>query len=124
LAVLLLITILGNGLYPFELREQIGTFKWLPFSASMEGNLLNNILAFTKKMVFYSGVVWLLYLAKRPLLLGAAICAAMVLLSEFLQIFFTNSVPDSTDFFIVIMVAFIIGQYLKLKSSVNEHLSP
>jgi glycopeptide antibiotics resistance protein len=124
LAILLLITILGNGLYPFELREQIGTFKWLPFSASMEGNLLNNILAFTKKMVFYSGVVWLLYLAKRPLLLGAAICAAMVLLSEFLQIFFTNSVPDSTDFFIVIMVAFFIGQYLKLKSSVNEHLSP
>ena len=121
LAILLLITILGNGLYPFELREQVGTFKWLPFSASMEGNLLNNILAFTKKMVFYGGVVWLLYLAKRPLLLGAAICAAMVLLSEFLQIFFTNSVPDSTDFFIVIMVAFFIHQCLKRKSGVNEY---
>ena len=121
LAILLLITILGNGLYPFELREQVGTFKWLPFSASMDGNLLINILAFTKKMVFYGGVVWLLYLAKRPLLLGAAICAAMVLLSEVLQIFFTNSVPESTDFFIVIIVAFIIHQCLKRKSGVNEY---
>jgi peptidoglycan/LPS O-acetylase OafA/YrhL/glycopeptide antibiotics resistance protein len=122
LAILLLITILGNGLYPFELREQVGTFKWLPFSASMDGNLLINIIAFTKKTVFYGGVVWLFYLAKRRLLFGAVICAAIALLSEFLQIFFTNSVPDSTDFFIVIMVAFIIHQRLKLKSGVNEPL--
>jgi len=122
LAIVLLITILGNGLHPFELREQVGTFKWLPFAASMEGNLLINILAFTKKMVFYGGVVWLFYLAKRRLLLGAAICAAIVLLSEFLQIFFINSVPDSTDFFIVIMVAFIIHQYLKLNSNLNVNV--
>jgi peptidoglycan/LPS O-acetylase OafA/YrhL len=121
LAILLLITILGNGLYPFELREQLGTFKWLPFSASMEGNLLINIFAIIKKMVFYGGVVWLFYLAKRSLLLGGTICAAMVLLSEFLQLFFTNSVPDSTDFFIVIIVAFIIHQYLTLNSSAGEH---
>jgi hypothetical protein len=84
--------------------------------------LLINILAFIKKMVFYGGVVWLFYLAKRPLLLGTAICAAMVLLSEFLQIFFTNSVPDSTDFLIVIIVTFIIHQCLKLNSGVNEPL--
>jgi peptidoglycan/LPS O-acetylase OafA/YrhL len=121
LAILLLITILGNGLYPFELREQLGTFKWLPFAASMEGNLLINILAIIKKMVFYGGVIWLFYLAKRSLLLGGTICAAMVLLSEFLQLFFTNSVPDSTDFFIVIIVAFIIHQYLTLNSSAGEH---
>jgi glycopeptide antibiotics resistance protein len=117
LSILLLITIFGNGLYPFELREQLGTFKWLPFSASMEGNLLINILAIIKKIVFYGGVVWLFYLAKRSLLLGGIICATMVLLSEFLQLFFTNSVPDSTDFLIVIIVAFIIHQYLTLNSS-------
>jgi hypothetical protein len=84
LALLLLITILGNALYPFELREQVGTFYWLPFSASMEGNLLINIIACIKKMVFYGGAVWLFYLAKRSLLLGVTIYASMVLFSEYL----------------------------------------
>jgi peptidoglycan/LPS O-acetylase OafA/YrhL len=120
LAILLLITILGNGLYPFELREQLGTFKWLPFSAAIEGNVLINILAFSKKLVFYGGAVWLLYLAKRRLLFGVIICSIIVLLSEFLQIFVINSVADSTDFFIVLIVSFIIHKYLKLNLSGNE----
>jgi len=123
LAILLLLSILGNGLYPFELRAQATTFHWLPFTGSMGGNILLNILAFMKKLVFYGGVIWLFYLAKRSLLLGTMLCALIVLLSEFLQTLFTNSVPESTDVLLTLLVAFMFAQILKLKSAQDAELN-
>ena len=120
LALLMLLAILGNGLYPFELRTTPGSFNWLPFTGSMGGNILINIIAMSKKLVFYGSSVWLIYLVTNKLTLGAVVCILVVLLSEFLQTLFTNSVPESTDAFLVLFVVFIFSTILKSHPTSNQ----
>lgn len=119
LSCLLLITIVGNGLYPFDLRAQAIAFNWLPFSGSMSGNLLLNILAFMKKLVFYGGVIWLLCLAKRSLVFATLTCVIVVIISEILQTLFENSIPESTDIFLCVFIAFVLAQILRVHNGVQ-----
>ncbi|MBF7072155.1 acyltransferase family protein [Glaciecola sp. MH2013] len=116
LAVLLLASIIANGLYPFEISDNITAFKWLPFSGSMNGNLLLNIVAFAKKLVFYGGAIWLLYLHYKHLIKAMLICAAVVLFAELLQMRVDNSIAESTDIFLAAMVGFAIFKWLNAKT--------
>lgn len=123
LAGLLLLAIFGNGLYPFETSATMGKFNWLPFSGSMGGNILLNIIAMTKKLVFYGSFVWLLYLINKNLVKATVICALVLLFSEFLQTLFTNSVSESTDVLLAVIIAFIFSQKLKYSAAQSVELS-
>ncbi|MGK0373147.1 MAG: glycopeptide antibiotics resistance protein, partial [Glaciecola sp.] len=120
LAGLMFLVIVGNGLYPFQLSEQIDSFKWLPFTGSLKGNLLLNIIATTKKLAFYGALVWLLYLTNRRLVF-ATVCTMLVLfVSEYLQTIFTNSVPESTDAFLALIMAFFFSQKLQYSKGLPQ----
>ncbi|MBO1254749.1 acyltransferase family protein [Alteromonas sp. 5E99-2] len=114
----LLLSVLGNAFYPFELREVAGSFNWLPFIGSLKGNVLLNILAVTKKLFLYAGLVWLLTLQTKRIGLSTILCSLAIFTSEYLQRFMTNSVSESTDAALVLFIGFILSRL-----SLNENES-
>ncbi len=108
LASALLIAIVLNGYYPFELRTQTASFEWIPFTGALNGNILLNILATSKKLLLYSSAILLLHTSSGRLKTSTAIVAVLVLVSEVGQIFVTNSVPESTDFILVLISGYLL----------------
>lgn len=115
---LFVLAVFGNAFYPFELRETAVAFKWVPFTGSLSGNILLNILAVGKKLVFYASLVWLTFVLTKRLLLSTVSVAIALFCSEYAQRFFTNSVPESTDAFLVLFIGFIISRMLVGNSQV------
>jgi peptidoglycan/LPS O-acetylase OafA/YrhL len=113
LAGFMFLVIVGNGLYPFQLSEQVDDFKWLPFTGSLNGHLLLNIIVTTKKLAFYGGLVWLLYLTNRKLVFATVLTMLVLFVSEYLQTRFTNSVPESTDAFLALIMGFVFSKKLQ-----------
>lgn len=113
LAVSMFFVIVGNGLYPFEFSEQVGDFSWIPFASSLSGNLIINIIAITKKLAIYSALVWLLYLSKRSLAYATISAMLIIFVTEFLQLYFTDSTSDITDALLPLFASFIFSQKLK-----------
>lgn len=120
LSVLLLVAIVANGFYPFELRNTPHSFNWIPFTGSLNGNLLLNIVAVSKKLLFYAGAVWLLTMAINKFWMSAIIVAVLVLISEIGQVYVSSSVAESTDAFLVLLAAFIIRQFVHHSSVLSE----
>jgi glycopeptide antibiotics resistance protein len=106
LLVLLTVMLLGLGLYPFEFSAEISRFHWLPFEGG--GNILMNIIALIKKTLIYSSLIYLFYLCGNSLLKATITSALFVFVSEYLQIFFTNSVAEITDAILVLLSGYCI----------------
>lgn len=111
LVIALLIAIVANGYYPFEYRNNPVSFNWIPFTGSLGGNLLLNILAVTKKLLFYVAAVYLLSRITRKLVFSGIIVAAIVLISELGQVYVPNSVAEVTDAILVLFATFILKQF-------------
>ena len=112
--------ILGNGLYPFEFSTSASPFNWLPFSGSLAGNVLLNILAVSKKLAFYVCFIVLLMQTKANKYAVFCIPASLVAVSEILQVFVPGSVPESTDVVMVCFLVFVLRRYLG-RLTVAEH---
>ena len=109
LAAVLLVAIVLNGYYPFELRTQISSFEWIPFTGALNGNILLNILATSKKLLLYSSAIVLLNTSIGKLKTSTAIVSVIVLVSEVGQTFVKNSVPESTDFILVLISGYLLN---------------
>ena len=109
LLLALVLTIVLNGLYPFELKPFPTDFHWLPFSGSLNGNILLNIIAMSKKMLFYICAVWLMYLVTNKLRLSTITVAIIIFVGEYSQRFFTNSVAEITDAILVLLGGYILS---------------
>ncbi|MDT0627680.1 VanZ family protein [Alteromonas sp. W364] len=120
LAVLMLIKIVSNGLHPFVLSEQTQAFNWIPFTGSMNGNILFNIVVFAKKIAIYGATIWLLFLWSQRLLMSTLVCVAALLMTELLQTRFVDSTPESTDLVLAVFIAFILKQVIKPSLSHNK----
>jgi peptidoglycan/LPS O-acetylase OafA/YrhL/glycopeptide antibiotics resistance protein len=103
------LVIILNGLHPFELKPSPSDFHWLPFTGSLKGNILLNIIAMSKKMVFYISAVWLMYLVTNKLRLSTITSALVIFIGEYSQRFFTNSVAEITDAILVLLGGYILS---------------
>ena len=97
LAISLGLAVLTTTFTPFELRSEINSFGWIPFSASLNSNLLLNVLSIFKKLIVYGSLIWLLVEAWFSLRLASVIVAALLLASEMLQVMFKGPTPEITD---------------------------
>jgi peptidoglycan/LPS O-acetylase OafA/YrhL/glycopeptide antibiotics resistance protein len=118
LLLALVLTIILNGLYPFELKPSPSDFHWLPFTGSLNGNILLNIIAMSKKMLFYISAVWLMYLWTNKLRLSTITLAIVIFIGEYSQRFFTNSVAEITDAILVLLGGYILSLCL-MKSATD-----
>ncbi|MGQ8364653.1 acyltransferase family protein [Glaciecola sp. 1036] len=110
LSVLMFLVILGNGLYPFTFRETQSAFNWIPFTGAMGGNILLNILAVSKKLLFMTLFIWSLYKATNKLMVASIFTSVFIFLLEYTQTFFIYSVPESTDALLALFAGFILHQ--------------
>ncbi|MDO6566337.1 acyltransferase family protein [Alteromonas sp. 1_MG-2023] len=111
LVIALLFAVVANGYYPFEYRNNPVSFNWIPFTGSLGGNLLLNILAVTKKLLFYVAAVYLLSRITGKLIFSGIIVATIVLISELGQVYVPNSVAEITDAILVLFGTFIVMQF-------------
>lgn len=118
LACALLVAIVLNGYYPFELRAQAVSFEWVPFTGALNGNILLNILATSKKLLLYSSAILLLYTTSGRLKASTVIVGFIVLASEIGQIFVESSVPESTDCILVLISGYLLKNVVTSQSVV------
>ena len=122
LVITLLFAVVANGYYPFEHRNNPVSFNWIPFTGSLDGNLLLNILAVTKKLLFYVAAVYLLSRITGKLIFSGVLVATIVLISELGQVYIPNSVAEVTDAILVLFGTFIVKQfYATVPSSSSIH---
>ncbi|MFT5814359.1 MAG: peptidoglycan/LPS O-acetylase OafA/YrhL/VanZ family protein [Psychroserpens sp.] len=121
IAILLTLVVVGLSFYPFEFSENVGTFKWLPFSGALNGNILINILAMTKKSIFYACLVWSFYRTSKNLITSTLFVAALVFVCEYLQIFYVQSVAEITDVILVLVAGYILHILLNSNKHITSH---
>jgi len=105
LAILLSISIVVQGLAPFEPRSVIDAFHWLPFYSYFGGSMYYNILALLQKIFFYSGLVFLFYELEFTWLRAALQTGFLLLLIEFSQVYFSGHTPEITDPLLALLLA-------------------
>lgn len=97
LACALAMVIVGINFIPFELRDRVASFSWIPFSGSLTGNPFVNVLAVLKKLVLYGSLIWLLTEIGFRLRAATVTVAVFLFVNEYLQVFFVNTKPEITD---------------------------
>jgi hypothetical protein len=105
LAILLSISIVFQGLAPFDPRPVIATFNWLPFHGFFGGSMYHNTLALLQKTFLYSSLVFLLRELGLSWLKAALLTGFLLFLIEAAQIYFGGHTPEITDPLLVILFA-------------------
>ena len=105
LAILLAISIVLQGLAPFDPRPVIATFNWLPFHGFLGGSMYHNTLALLQKTFLYSSLIFLLRELGLSWLKAALLTGCLLFLIEAAQIYFRGHTPEITDPLLVILFA-------------------
>ncbi len=103
LSFLTFVLIVGISFQPFELRGAANHFNWVPFSGALNGNLLINVLATTKKLLLYGSLIWLLVQSGVRLSVATIIVSALLFVSEHLQVYIVGRTPEITDSLLALM---------------------
>lgn len=96
-ALLLLVAILGDSFQSLQVREIPANFSWIPFSGALGGNVLLNVVATFKKLVLYAMLIWLLCASGLQAHWATLATAAILFISEWLQVFAVGATPEITD---------------------------
>lgn len=108
-AALIVIALVYNGLEPFQLRGEIGRFRWVPFGATLSGELIFGIKVILLKLFLYSALTWFLEKSRADSRLFAVFAATgLVVGIEVAQLFFTSHTAEITDPILVLVCASII----------------
>jgi VanZ family protein len=105
LAILLAISIVFQGLAPFDPRPVIATFNWFPFHGFLGGSMYHNTLALLQKTFLYSSLIFLLRELGLSWLKATLLTGFLLSLIEAAQIYFGGHTPEITDPLLVILFA-------------------
>ncbi len=105
LAILLAISIVFQGLAPFDPRPVIATFNWLPFHGFLGGSMYHNTLALLQKTFLYSSLIFLLRELGLSWLKAALLTGFLLFLIEAAQTYFGGHTPEITDPLLAILFA-------------------
>ena len=114
LVILLSITIVLQGLAPFDPKPVIDTFSWFPFHSYFGGSMYHNILALLQKIFFYGGLVFLFYESGLTWLRAALQTGFLLLFVEASQIYFSGHTPEITDPLLALLLAFGMAELDRL----------
>jgi VanZ family protein len=97
LTVLLMWTILLQGLAPFEFSAHAQPFSWIPFANALGESTEANYSALLEKCFWYSSLVWLLTVC--GMRIGGAVLATASLVAaiELVQVWVPGRTADITD---------------------------
>ncbi len=104
LAILLAISLVFQGLAPFDPRPVIATFNWLPFHGFLGGSMYHNTLVLLQKTFLYSSLIFLLHELEFSWLKAALLTGFLLLLIEAAQIYFSGHTPEITDPMLVLLL--------------------
>ncbi len=104
LVILLVISIVFQGLAPFDPRPVIATFNWLPFHGFLGGSMYHNTLVLLQKTFLYSSLIFLLRELELSWLKAALLTGFLLLLIEAAQIYFSGHTPEITDPLLVLLL--------------------
>ena len=117
LAVLLGAAILATTFWPFELRDIVRPFQWVPFSGALTSNLLVNSMSTFIKLVIYGSFIWLLVESGLRLRTATVVVAAILLGSELSQVLFYGPTPEITDPLLAILLGLTFYFYQRAWAS-------
>lgn len=106
--LVLLSSLLLNGVLPFDLAPRLNDFSWIPLSAFFSGSLSFNIQSLLQKLFFYGGLVLMLNRAGLGLYPAGMAASLWLLLIECSQVFLRHHSPEITDPLIPLLVVFSI----------------
>ncbi|MGH6819876.1 MAG: hypothetical protein ACREDU_03325, partial [Methylocella sp.] len=106
--LVLLSSLLLNGVLPFALAPRLNDFSWIPLSAFFSGSLSLNIQSLLQKLFFYGGLVLMLNRAGLELYPASMAASLWIFLIECAQVFLRHHSPEITDPLIPLLVVFSI----------------
>ena len=104
-------------LLPFEITGQIRDFHWVPFAASLNGNLLDAVINFSALLFLFGSVLWLLHGNGGRLWPAAVALAVWVFLLELSQTVLSHHTPDITPAVLVLIAAAALNVLVGLNAS-------
>jgi VanZ family protein len=104
LGVLLLATIVLDGIAPFTFGAASNSFHFVPFIGFVAGNIVVAVQAVLQKVFLYGAAIWLLHRGGWRLVNATALVAASLLAIEIAQIVLPNRTAEVTDPLIAVLL--------------------
>jgi VanZ family protein len=96
-------------LEPFTFHAPVVEFGWMPFQGFIEGPRMADVQAFAEKFFLYGSCIWILRQAGLRLRYAAAVTAALLLVTSYVEIYLPGRSAEITDAVMSLLVAAIIG---------------
>ena len=98
------------SLIPFDLRDSISSFNWIPFIDFLEGDsLLSNTRSILERLTIFSGLLWLVHCVGGRLIPTGVALTFWVGLLEMTQMVVATRTPDITDLILMVSAGWILG---------------
>jgi VanZ family protein len=97
LAALLVVSIVAQGVAPFDFASQAQGFSWMPFRSSLNGSIELNYSVLLEKCFWYFSLVWLLARRGWSSATAALGTASLVATIEVVQMWLPGRSADVTD---------------------------
>jgi len=112
--------VLATTFTPFEARNQISSFQWVPFSGALEGNLMLNVMSIFNKLIVYGALICLLIETGLQLRTATALVAVVLFASELLQVFFNGPTPEITDPLLALAIGITFRWYERIRAAGSQ----
>ncbi len=106
LLILLLTTILINGIFPLKILPNPQAFNWIPFYGFLTGSMLINTQNLLEKLFLYGGLIWIFPKQNKHIIIIALILLTSGI--EFFQIYLSHHTAEITDPILILILALAI----------------
>lgn len=116
IALLLLITLLANGLHPYRFSPWTNSFEWLPFAGFLRGSMEGNAVSLIFKCYFYGSTLFLMRLSGAQWKTAAITLAIWLSLIEAAQIHVVGRTAEITDPLLALILGYALSRLNALQS--------
>ncbi len=122
LLLLLVVMVIVQGLQP--LQWGAGSFRWVPFSGFLTGNMMVNTSSLLEKLFLYGSMVWLTLAAVRPRWVALLLPVAVTGSIEIAQIWLVGRVAEITDPLLCALLWHFAVSYQPATPGMHENTRP
>lgn len=109
LSMLVVVTIVAQGVMPLDFLSQPQPFSWMPFRSSIRGSIEANYSALFEKSFWYFSLIWLLTRGGWRVGPAAFATASIVAAVEVAQMWMPGRTPDVTDPLIALVAGLLLA---------------
>ena len=105
IAALLCLSIVLDGVSPFETRAVPSEFAWIPFRGVLGGSMYVNVQAICEKVFLYGSLLYFLWQTRMGKMASLALATIVITVVEIAQVYVVSHTPEVTDPLLLLLAA-------------------